>query len=125
MATDNKYWLVWIEEMPTNVECLKLVYCKTEQEALELGSKIHNMDKNLLEVYEKTVHVRKSRSKLIDKLTNEYWIVYFPDLDFWESELVFCDTGENAIKSTLYIRSVTSKQNLLAKPLKLYTQSNL
>ena len=104
----NKYWLVWVDEMNTNASCVELVYCATEEEAIELGSKVHNMEKELLDTCEKIPHIRKLKSKPHQTVTNDFWIVYVPDIELWEADLIYCDTKENAIKSSMYMHSLTN-----------------
>ena len=123
MNTINKHWIVWIDDQPSNVECVKLVLCRTEQEALAMGSKIFGIKEKLLDAYEKEPHIRKKRSKnanQIQSMINSYWLVSIADLEVWDADLIFCDTGENAIKSALYIHGMTSKVGAVSKQLTPY-----
>jgi len=124
MDSTNKHWIMWIKDEAANAEYVELVYCKTEQEALTMGSKIFGIEKELLDTMNKEPYLRKKRSKnaiLNQPVINSYWLVYTPNIELWDSELIFCDTGENAIKSALYIHGVTRKCGAVSKKLMLHS----
>jgi hypothetical protein len=126
MDTTNNHWIVFIKDDPQNAEYVELVYCKTEHDALEIGSKIFNIEKELLDTFEKEPHIRKKRTKYNNANSNQqeknsYWLVYLPDVELWDAELIFCDTDKNAIRSTMYIHSITYKKGILTKKLTLHT----
>jgi hypothetical protein len=121
MTNSNKYWIVFVKDEAQNANYVELVYCENEKEALKIGSKILNMNEDLLDTFEKELHIRKRRSKnVIQNQQDSYWFVYVQDVEVWDGELIFCDTSKNAIKSTMYIRSITRGKGILAKQLTLY-----